>query len=139
MRVSSTKTHLKIIDRVKDVSTLADGTIYAPKYIENKLKFCPYIKEVVAVGQDRPYVTVLINIDLGAVGNWAERRSLGYTSYTDLAQKTQVYEQINEEVKRVNKSLAEDEQLKKAQIHKFLILHKSGDHPNTKNQAAIHR
>jgi long-chain acyl-CoA synthetase len=82
---------------------------------------------VVAVGQDRPYVTVLINIDLGAVGNWAERRSLGYTSYTDLAQKTQVYEQINEEVKRVNKSLAEDEQLKKAQIHKFLILHKELD------------
>lgn len=119
--------HLKIIDRVKDVSTLADGTIYAPKYIENKLKFCPYIKEVVAVGQDRPYVTVMINIDLGAVGNWAERRSLGYTSYTDLAQKTQVYEQINEEVKRVNKSLAEDEQLKKAQIHKFLILHKELD------------
>jgi long-chain acyl-CoA synthetase len=119
--------HLKIIDRAKDVSTLAHGTIFAPKYIENKLKFSPHIKEAVAIGQDMPYVTVLINIDLGAVGNWAERRSLGFTSYTDLAQKPETYELINEEVKRVNKSLAEDEQLKKAQIHKYLILHKELD------------
>jgi long-chain acyl-CoA synthetase len=119
--------HLKIIDRVKDVSTLSGGTIYAPKYIENKLKFYPYIKEVVAIGQDRPYVTALINIDLGAVGSWAERRGIGYTSYTDLAQKSQVYELIYEEVKRVNRSLAEDEQTRGAQIQKFLILHKELD------------
>jgi long-chain acyl-CoA synthetase len=102
--------HLKIIDRIKDVSTLSNGTIFAPKYIENKLKFSPYIKEAVAIGQDKPYVTVMVNIDLGAV-----------------AQKSEVYEQIHEEVKRVNQSLAEDEQLKKAQIHKFLILHKELD------------
>ncbi len=119
--------HLKIIDRAKDVSTLINGTIFAPKHIENKLKFCPYIKEAVAIGQDMPYVATLINIDLGAVGNWAERRGIGYTSYTDLAQKPQVYELVYEEVKRVNRSLAEDEQTVGAQIRKFLILHKELD------------
>ncbi len=119
--------HLKIIDRAKDVSTLMNGTIFAPKHIENKLKFCPYIKEAVAIGQDLPYVATLINIDLGAVGNWAERRGIGYTSYTDLAQKSQVYELIYDEVKRVNRSLAEDEQTIGAQIRKFLILHKELD------------
>jgi long-chain acyl-CoA synthetase len=119
--------HLKIIDRIKDVSTLADGTIFAPKYIENKLKFCPYIKEAVAVGQDKPYVVTLINIDPGAVGNWAERRSIAYTSYTDIAQKPEVYDLIYNEAIRVNQSLVEDEQLRGAQIHKYLILHKELD------------
>jgi long-chain acyl-CoA synthetase len=119
--------HLKIIDRVKDVSTLADGTIYAPKYIENKLKFCPYIKEAVAVGQDKSYVVVLINIDPGAVGNWAERRSLAYTSYTDIAQKPEVYDLIYNEAIRVNKGLYQDQELRGAQINKFLILHKELD------------
>lgn len=119
--------HLKIIDRAKDVTTLADGTIFAPKYIENKLKFCPYIKEAVAIGMDKPYVTAFINIDHGAVGNWAERRSIPYTSYTDIAQKPQVYDLIYNDVIRVNKSLAEDEQLKGAQINKYLILHKELD------------
>jgi len=119
--------HLKIIDRAKDVSTLSDGTIFAPKYIENKLKFCPYIKEAVAIGMDRPYVVAFINIDLGAVGNWAERRSIPYTSYTDIAQKPEVYDLIHNEAIRVNKSLAGDEQLQGAQIHKYLILHKELD------------
>ncbi|HXU91799.1 MAG TPA: AMP-binding protein, partial [Methylomirabilota bacterium] len=82
--------HLKIIDRVRDVSRLASGTMFAPKYLENKLKFSPYIKEAVCVGQDRPYVTALVNIDLTAVGNWAERRNIAYTSYTDLSQKPEV-------------------------------------------------
>jgi long-chain acyl-CoA synthetase len=118
---------LKIIDRAKDVSTLADGTIFAPKYIENKLKFCPYIKEAVAIGMDRPYVVAFINIDQGAVGNWAERRSIAYTSYTDIAQKPQVYDLIYNDTIRVNKSLFEDEQLRGAQIHKYLILHKELD------------
>ena len=119
--------HLKIIDRIKDVSTLANGTIFAPKYIENKLKFCPYIKEAVAIGQDKPFVVALINIDQGAVGNWAERRSIAYTSYTDIAQKPEVYDLIYDEAIRVNKSLVEDEQLRGAQIHKYLILHKELD------------
>jgi len=109
------------------VSTLADGTIFAPKYIENKLKFCPYIKEAVAIGMDRPYVVAFINIDHGAVGNWAERRSIPYTSYTDIAQKPQVYDLVYKDAIRVNKSLAEDEQLRGAQINKYLILHKELD------------
>jgi len=91
---------LKIIDRAKDVSRLAGGTIFAPKYVENKLKFSPYVKEAVCIGQDRPTSPALVNIDLTAVGNWAERRSIAYTSYTDLSQKSEVYELIQREVER---------------------------------------
>ena len=119
--------HLKIVDRAKDVTRLADGTIFAPKYLENKLKFSPYVKEAVCIGQSRPYVTTLVNIDLTAVGNWAERRSIAYTSYTDLSQKPEVYGLIQQEVERVNASLLDDEVLKGAQIRKFLILHKELD------------
>ncbi len=119
--------HLKIVDRAKDVSRLADGTIFATKYLENKLKFSPYVKEAVCVGQDRPFVTAFVNIDLAAVGNWAERRNIAYTSYTDLSQKREVYDLIHEEVGRVNRSLLEDEVLRGAQIRKFLILHKELD------------
>jgi long-chain acyl-CoA synthetase len=119
--------HLKIIDRVKDVTRLASGTLFAPKYLENKLKFSPYVKEAVCIGQDRPYVTALINIDLTAVGNWAERRNIAYTSYTDLSQKPEVAELIRQEVERVNTSLLEDAVLRDAQIRKFLILHKELD------------
>jgi len=119
--------HLKIIDRAKDVGRLADGTLFAPKYLENKLKFSPYIKEAVCVGQDRVYVAALINIDLVAVGNWAERRNIAYTSYTDLSQRGEVSDLIQAEVERVNRSLAEDEVLRGARIRKFLILHKELD------------
>ena len=119
--------HLKIIDRAKDVSRLADGTLFPPKYIENKLKFSPFIKEAMCVGQGRTYVSALINIDLGAVGSWAERRNIPYTSYTDLAQKADVYDLIYPEIVRVNKSLGEDELLRGAQIRKYLILHKELD------------
>jgi long-chain acyl-CoA synthetase len=119
--------HLKIIDRAKDVSHLADGTIFAPKFLENKLKFSPYVREAVCIGQGRPCVTAFINIDLAAVGNWAERRNLAYTSYADLAQKAEVYELIRREVERVNRSLAEDEVLRGAQVRRFLILHKELD------------
>jgi long-chain acyl-CoA synthetase len=119
--------HLKIIDRAKDLSRLADGTIFAPKYLENKLKFSPYVKEAVCVGQDKPYVTALINIDFNAVGNWAERRGITYTSYTDLAGRSEVYDLIQGEVVRVNKSLLDDELLRGAQIRKFLVLHKELD------------
>jgi long-chain acyl-CoA synthetase len=119
--------HLKIIDRARDVSRLADGTLFAPKYVENKLKFSPYIKEAVCVGSERPYVAALLNIDLAAVGNWAERRNLTYTSYTDLAQKPEVYDLIHQELVRVNRSLGEDQLLRGAQIRRYLILHKELD------------
>jgi long-chain acyl-CoA synthetase len=119
--------HLKIIDRAKDVSKLTDGTLFAPKYIENKLKFSPFIKEAVAHGQEKDFVTAFIDIDYGAVGNWAERRHIPYTSYTDLAQKPEVYDLVDEAVQRVNKSLSEDEKLKNAQIKRFLLLHKELD------------
>ena len=122
-----TNGHLKIIDRAKDVSRLADGTIFPPKYLENKLKFSPYVKEAVCFGQDRPAVVALINIDLPAVGNWAERRGIAYTSYTDLSQKPEVSDLIGQEVARVNASLAEDVMLRGARIRRFLILHKELD------------
>jgi long-chain acyl-CoA synthetase len=119
--------HLKIIDRARDVGRLLDGTLFPPKYIENKLKFSPYIKEAMCVGQERGYVCALVNIDLAAVGSWAERRNVPYTSYADLAQKPEVYDLIYPEVVRVNQSLEEDAELRGAQIRKFLILHKELD------------
>ena len=119
--------HLKIIDRARDVSRLADGTMFAPKFLENKLKFSPYVREAVCIGQDRPCVTALVNIDLVAVGNWAERRNIAYTSYADLARKPEVYDLIRGEVTRVNRSLAENDVLRGAQIRRFLVLHKELD------------
>jgi long-chain acyl-CoA synthetase len=119
--------HLVIIDRAKDVSRLADGTMFAPKFIENKLKFSPYVREAVCIGQARPCVTAFINIDLAAVGSWAERRNIAYTSYGDIAQKPEVYELIRGEVERVNASLAADDVLRGAQVRRFLILHKELD------------
>jgi long-chain acyl-CoA synthetase len=119
--------HLKIIDRARDLGHLADGTIFPPKYLENKLKFSPFIREAVCVGNGRPFVAALINIDLGSVGNWAERRGIAYTSYTDLAQKPEVYELIRQEIARVNRSLLDEGQLAGAQIRRFLLLHKELD------------
>ncbi|MGE4242393.1 AMP-dependent synthetase/ligase [Ramlibacter sp.] len=119
--------HLKIIDRAKDVGQLADGSLFAPKYIENKLKFFPHIKEAVAVGDRREKVCVMLNIDFEAVGNWAEKRNLPYAGYTDLAQKPEVYQLIRECVEKVNADLAADEKLAGSQIHRFLILHKELD------------
>ena len=106
---------------------LADGTLFAPKYLENKLKFSPYIREAVCIGQDRPFVAALLNIDVTAVGSWAERRGLAYTSYTDLSQKPEVYELVREEIARMNRSLLEEPQLRGAQIRRFLMLHKELD------------
>ena len=119
--------HLKIIDRAKDVGKLTDGTLFAPKYIENKLKFFPYIKEAVAFGHGRDYCAVFINIDLQAVGNWAERNGLAYASYQELAAKPQVYDLIQGCVEQVNRDLAADENLVGSQIRRFLILHKELD------------
>jgi long-chain acyl-CoA synthetase len=119
--------HLKIIDRAKDVGRLTDGTLFAPKYIENKLKFFPDIKEAVCVGDGKAFVAVMINIDLEAVGNWAERRGLTYTSYTDLATRREVYDLIQSNIERVNRDLAADPNLAGSQIKRFLILHKELD------------
>jgi long-chain acyl-CoA synthetase len=118
---------LKIIDRAKDVGKLADGSLFAPKYIENKLKFFPHIKEVVAFGADRDQVCAFINIDLEAVGNWAERRGLAYAGYTDLAGKDEVYELILGCVEQANADLAHDPRLAASQVRRFLILHKELD------------
>jgi long-chain acyl-CoA synthetase len=123
--------HLKIIDRVKDVGRIKggnnDGAMFAPKYVENKLKFFPHIKEVVAYGDQREKVCVMINIDFDAVGNWAERRNLPYAGYADLAQKPEVYELIRECVEQVNADLAEDTMLAGSQVSRFLVLHKELD------------
>ena len=116
--------HLKIIDRAKDVSRLNDGTLFAPKYIENKLKFSPYIKEAVAHGMEKDFVAVFIDIDYGSVANWAERRHLAFTSYGDLSQKPQVYDLIHEAICKVNKSLSKDAKLKNSQIKRFLLFTK---------------
>jgi len=118
---------LKIIDRAKDVGKLADGSLFAPKYIENKLKFFQHIKEAVAFGAGRDEVCAFINIDLEAVGNWAERRGLPYAGYTDLAGKPEVYELIRDCVEQVNADLATDPRLAGSQIARFLILHKELD------------
>lgn len=119
--------HLKIIDRAKDVGRLADGSLFAPKYIENKLKFFPHIKEAVAFGDRRDKVCAFINIDIEAVGNWAEKRNLPYGGYTDLAQKPEVYDLVRDCVEKVNADLAADERLAGSQISRFLILHKELD------------
>ena len=123
--------HLKIIDRVKDVGRIKgganDGAMFAPKYVENKLKFFQHIKEVVAYGDGRDQVCVFINIDFDAVGNWAERRNLPYAGYTDLAQKPEVYQLIKECVEKVNADLSVDTLLAGSQVSRFLVLHKELD------------
>ena len=123
--------HLKIIDRVKDVGRIKgganDGAMFAPKYVENKLKFFPFIKEVVALGDKRERVCAMINIDFDAVGNWAERRNLPYAGYTDLAQKPEVYQLMQECIEKVNADLASDALLAGSQVSRFLILHKELD------------
>ncbi|TRW95972.1 long-chain fatty acid--CoA ligase [Paracoccus sp. M683] len=119
--------HLRIIDRAKDVGKMADGSMFAPKYVENKLKFYPNILEAVVLGNGRDYCTAMINIDLTAVGNWAERNNIAYASYQELAAHPQVYATIKSHVEEVNRSVAEDPMLSGCQIHRFLVLHKELD------------
>ena len=119
--------HLKIIDRAKDVGKLAKGAIFAPNYIENKLKFFQYIKEAVCFGHKREMVCAFINIDMGAVGNWAERRNLAYSGYTDLAAKPEVLELVRQCVEQVNVDLSHDAMVAATQIHRFMVLHKELD------------
>jgi long-chain acyl-CoA synthetase len=114
--------HLVVIDRMADVMRLADGSKFSPQYIENKLKFFPYVKEAVVFGQDRPFVAAVINIEMANTGKWAEGRQIGYTTYTDLAQKPEVYELISQHVHRVNRELP-----KAARIARFVLLHKELD------------
>ena len=119
--------HLKIIDRAKDVGRLVNGTLFAPKYLENKLKFFPSIKEAVTFGDGRDHATAMINIDVEAVGDWAERRNLGYSGYTDLAAKAEVAALVRGCIEQVNLDLAFDPRLAGSQIHRFVILHKELD------------
>ena len=119
--------HLKIIDRAKDVGKLNSGDLFAPKYIENKLKFFPNIKEAVSFGDGRDYCAAFVNIDLTSVGNWAERNNISYASYQELAQHPRVYEMIQEHVDEVNSDLASEEMMAGSQIRRFLVLHKELD------------
>ncbi|HZZ93290.1 MAG TPA: AMP-binding protein [Usitatibacter sp.] len=118
---------LKIIDRAKDVGKLSGGTLFAPKYLENKLKFFPYIKEAVAFGDGHGEATAMINIDMAAVGDWAERRGIPYSGYTDLVAKPQVRDLVRDCVESVNADLAADPRLAGSQLHRFVILHKELD------------
>jgi long-chain acyl-CoA synthetase len=119
--------HLKIIDRAKDVGKLNDGTLFAPKYIENKLKFYPNIREAVAYGDKHDFVCVMINIDLVAVSSWAERNNVVYASYQELAGHPRVYDLLKQHVEEVNRSLVEEKVMAGAQIKRFLVLHKELD------------
>lgn len=119
--------HLKIIDRVKDVGKLKDGSMFAPKYLENKLKFFPQIREAVTFGDQRDYVTAFVNIDLEAVGNWAERNNVAYASYQELAAHAEVYAMLKENIEQVNRDLSKDHNFCASQIKRFLILHKELD------------
>jgi long-chain acyl-CoA synthetase len=116
--------HLKIIDRVKDVGKLADGSLFAPKYLENKLKFFPFIKEAVAFGHGRDRVCAFVNMDMEAVGNWAEKRAMPYSGYVDLASRDEVYDLVKDCIEKVNADLAAEPEIAASQIQRFLILHK---------------
>lgn len=119
--------HLRIIDRAKDVGKMANGKLFAPKYIENKLKFFPFIKEAVVFGDGKDAIMTFINIDFDAIANWAERRHIAFAGYIDLASKVEVYKMIGECIHKVNIDLAADEMLSHAQIARFLVLHKELD------------
>ena len=119
--------HLRIIDRAKDVGKLTGGAMFAPNYIENKLKFFPQIKEAVCFGDAREQVCAFLNIDFDAVGNWAERKGLPYAGYVDLAGKPEVLAMMRECVEKVNAELAGEEGMEATQIARFLVLHKELD------------
>ena len=119
--------HLRIIDRAKDVGKMAGGAMFAPNYIENKLKFFPQVKEAVCFGTGREQVCAFLNIDFDAVGNWAERQGLPYAGYVDLAGKPEVLAMMKECVEKVNADLAAEEGMEDTQIARFLVLHKELD------------
>jgi long-chain acyl-CoA synthetase len=119
--------HLKIVDRAKDVGRLTNGALFAPKYLENKLKFFPAIKEAVTFGADRAFATAMISINLEAVGSWAEKRNIAYSSYQELAQNPEIYQLIKASIEQVNRDLAADKALAGSQIKRFVLLHKELD------------
>jgi long-chain acyl-CoA synthetase len=119
--------HLKIIDRAKDVGRLTSGALFAPKYLENRLKFYPEVREAVAFGDGRPFATMLVNIDPISVGNWAEKNGVAYASYQELAAHPRVNEIVRARIDELNKALAEEPQMAASQIRRFLILHKELD------------
>ena len=119
--------HLKIIDRAKDVGRLTSGALFAPKYLENRLKFFPEVREAVAFGDSRAFATMLVNIDPISVGNWAEKNGVAYASYQELAAHPRVYEMVRARIDELNKALAEEPQMAASQIRRFLILHKELD------------
>ncbi len=119
--------HLRIIDRAKDVGKMSDGSMFAPKYVENKLKFYPNILEVVVFGAGKERCVAFINIDLSAVGNWAERNNIAYSSYQELAGHPKVLDMIQSHVQEVNEAVSKDQMLSGCQIHRFLVLHKELD------------
>ena len=119
--------HLRIIDRAKDVAKMSDGSMFAPKYVENKLKFYPNILEAVVFGAGKERCVAFVNIDLSAVGNWAERNNIAYSSYQELAGHTKVLETIKEHIEEVNVSISEDKMLAGCQVHRFIVLHKELD------------
>ncbi len=119
--------HLRIIDRAKDVARMSGGELFAPKYVENKLKFYPNILEAVVFGAARDRCCAFVNIDLAAVGSWAERNGIAYASYQELAGNPQVYAMVQGHIEEVNRAIAQDEMLSGCQIHRFLILHKELD------------
>jgi long-chain acyl-CoA synthetase len=118
---------LKVIDRAKDVSHLNDKTMFAPQFLENMLKFSPYIKEAVTYGSGKDYVAAMINIDLESLENWAERNNVTYSGYQELSQKDEVYKLVDAEINRINLKLAADDAQKGAQVKRFLILNKELD------------
>ena len=119
--------HLRIIDRAKDVAKMSDGSMFAPKYVENKLKFYPNILEAVVFGAGKERCVAFVNIDLSAVGNWAERNNIAYSSYQELAGHTKVLEMVKEHIEEVNISISEDKMLAGCQVHRFIVLHKELD------------
>jgi len=114
--------HIVVIDRIKDVMSLIDGVKFSPQFIENKLKFSPFIKEAVTVGHNRDFIIAMICIDFGIVGNWAEKNRVNYTTYTDLASKPEVVDLIQREVEKVNKGLPDN-----AKVKRFVLLYKELD------------
>ena len=114
--------HLIVIDRAKDVMTLHDGTKFSPQFLENKLKWSPYVREAVVFGGDWPFVTALVTIDFANAGKWAEKRQLAYTTFTDLSQKPEIYALVRDHVARINADLPEA-----ARVQRFLLLHKELD------------
>ncbi|HXH03776.1 MAG TPA: long-chain fatty acid--CoA ligase [Candidatus Competibacteraceae bacterium] len=114
--------HLVVIDRIKDIAVTSGGARFSPQFIENKLKFSPFIAEAVIIGQNRPYLAAIVCIRYSIVSKWAESRGIAFTNYTNLAAQPQVYELLENEIRQVNASLPEAQRIKR-----FVLLYKELD------------